>query len=112
MSQRRALLHCECKVDAGPAAVEADRLSFRGVKQCRIIGPISLIGMGIFRTRSIWNAPTTNKQRNALRNSYPIAMPSFGRRIGLLRYTPRERDHYHRLIISSVSHDSEWTLSS
>ena len=53
-----------------------------------------------------------NKQRNALRNSYPTAMPSFGKRIGLLRYTPREGDHYHRLIISSVSHDSKWTLSS
>jgi hypothetical protein len=74
-----------------------------GGAQCSIIGPISLIRMGIFRMQSIWNAPTTNKQRNALRNSYLTAMPSFGRRIGLLRSTPRERAHYRRLVISSVS---------
>src|SRR5262249_41704229 len=74
-----------------------------GGAQCSIIGPISLIRMGIFRMQSIWNAPTTNKQRNALRNSYLTAMPSFGRRIGLLRSTPRERAHSRHLVISSVS---------
>jgi hypothetical protein len=50
---------------------------------CRIIGPISSMRRGIFRTPSIWNAPTTNKQRNAPRNSYLARMPSFGTKIGL-----------------------------
>src|SRR5262245_47645228 len=96
-----------------PAAVLHRRLTapqarreiehYFGGAQCSIIGPISLIRTGIFRMRYIWNAPTTNKQRNAPRNSYLTAMPSFGRRIGLLRSTPRERAHYRRLVISSVS---------
>jgi hypothetical protein len=101
------------QLDIHPAAVLHRRLTAPkarreiehhfGGAQCSIIGPISLIGMGIFRMQSIWNAPTTIKQRNALRNSYATAMPSFGRRIGLLRSTPRERAYYRRLVISSVN---------
>jgi hypothetical protein len=68
--------------------------------RCRSIGPTSLIRMGTFRTQSIWNAPTTNKQRNAPRNFYLTAMPNFGRRIGSWRYTHRERDHFRRLLIT------------
>src|SRR4029077_15231783 len=68
--------------------------------RCRSIGPTSLIRMGTSRTQSIWNAPTTNKQRNAPRNFYLTVMPNFGRRIGSWRYTHRERDHFRRLVIS------------
>ena len=52
--------------------------------------------------QSIWNAPTTNKQRNAPRKFYLTTMPSFGRMTGLSRSAPRERAHYRRLVIGSV----------